>query len=166
MKYPSSKLVVVVTWVFILIMIIGNITTICLLIKYMDKLSHSVESSAVSTIENRIESLNIDERINKSVVKIIDSLDITGKINNSINNLNINQLISDEVKSLNLKNGTDGKDGIGLNGTNGLNGLDGKNGLTPILTCNVNKNRWEVTYNGGISYEVIIGTDNNKVKCL
>ena len=67
------------------------------------------------------------------------------------------------------KNGTDGTDGVngedGLNGKDGLdgkNGQDGKDGLTPMIRCNVTKNRWEVKYNTTDTWKIL---DNNPVKC-
>lgn len=63
--------------------------------------------------------------------------------------------------------GADGKDSVSthtettviqevpINGKNGNDGVDGK---TPILRCNVQKNRWEVSYIGDNVWQILNGT--------
>lgn len=58
------------------------------------------------------------------------------------------------------KDGVDGKDGIngadgkdGIDGKDGADGKDGVNGVTPLLRINESNNLWEVSYDGGVSWE-------------
>lgn len=73
-------------------------------------------------------------------------------------------------------NGRDGKDGTGekgekgekgdkgesVKGDPGVKGEQGDKGLTPIIRCNTEKNRWEIQYSPEFSWELING---EAIKC-
>lgn len=73
------------------------------------------------------------------------------------------------------KDGMNGANGInGVNGQNGytpvkgidyIDGQDGVDGKTPILRCNISKDRWEVSYNNGISWQISLSENKKPVKC-
>ena len=58
------------------------------------------------------------------------------------------------------KDGEDGKDGV--DGKDGIAGIDGINGVTPILRINA-QGFWEVSYDNGVTYELVIGADGQPV---
>lgn len=120
--------------------------------------------------------MNLYSKIKEYSNSAVKSLNISKTIDNSIKN---------KIDSLNLHDGYTpilGKDYFnGANGTNGVNGLNGKDGLSikgdtgepgkdapiGVLVCNTKKDRWEITYNNGVSYSIIMSKDGlSTVKCV
>ena len=60
----------------------------------------------------------------------------------------------------NGKDGADGKDGE--DGKDGKDGEDGLNGGTPVLRVN-SEGYWEVSYDTGQTFELVLGTDGNPI---
>lgn len=136
--------------------------------------------SILSIIEYRN---SMPEQINNLVNNSVKSLDLSNVIKSNIN---------DKINSLNLKDGytpvkgIDYFDGQSVPGNTGASGYtpvlgkdyfngktpekgvdynDGVDGMTPIIRCNTTKNRWETSYNNGVSYQVSLDEFKKPVKC-
>jgi molybdopterin-binding protein len=153
---------ITIIWVIMIIMTIQNFIFLSLLLSQRLELQNSVKSVVETTVEKKIELLQVDKIVIDKVSEKVDSLNLTsGKDGYT------------PIKYIDYFDGVNGRDGIdgidGLDGNDGLDayhiwlnngnigsvddylaslkGIDGQNGLTPLIRCNSVKNRWEVRYN-------------------
>lgn len=158
-----KKFQTIITIVIIFIMIVINFAILYLMIDIKLNLKNDIGTSVNKTIE----SVDIPKAIKNEVKVDIDNLKIGAMVDESV---------AKKVGSLNLKNGEkgdkgdSGKDSISINTVTTekiieqipINGIDGG---TPVMRCNTTKNRWEATYDGGVSYKIIYNEFNKQVKC-
>jgi competence protein ComGC len=150
-------------WLILILMVIENFILLFILLNersYIEvKIDKEVNSSVVAEVEKKITSLNISDKI--------ESTDIDSLIQDTVIREVSKIPVTNGKDGLDGTNGIDGVDGVdGINGLDGHNGIDGINGLTPILVCNTEKNRWEATYDGGITYRIILDRNNKPVRCV
>lgn len=157
----------ILTWVLMVLIVLSNILNICFFMHYQETMPDKIKSAVTSGLgEVKVPS---DEQIIKKVVT------------SEINNLNINNLITNSVNnkvdSLNLKNGINGKDSVstqtqiiektieqvpvkgdkGDKGDSGINGVDGVSPQSPIIDCDTINNRWIIKYNEDDGWQLLGG---------
>lgn len=139
------KITTVITWILMIIMIATNAVSIYLTIEYKKNVNDNINLS----ITNKIESLGLYDMIDYYIEQEISSIVIKDGIDGRNGTDGINGL-----------NGVNGQDGI--NGINGVDGINGNDGLTPFIRCNKDDNRWEIRYNDYDNWSLL---NNEEVAC-
>jgi len=161
-----KRLQTIITVIIIFIMIVVNFAILYLMIDIKLNLKDDIGTSVNKTIEK----VDLPKVIKNEVKTDIDNLKIGAMIDESVNK---------KIESLNLRSGKDG-----INGKNGAKGDKGDtavsvkttivektieqvpvNGLTPVMQCNSTKNRWESTYDGGKSFDIVFNELGKIAKC-
>lgn len=142
-------------------------------IDYKNNVSNQVKSVVKSSIDN-LNLPNILDNIDKSVDNKVNSLNLKDGYTpvkgvdyfdgQSVKGDNGKDAIT-PIKGIDYNDGKDGSDG--RDGKTPIKGEDYFDGKTPIMVCNTKKNRWEVTYNNGYSYDIVMSKDGlSTVKCV
>lgn len=163
----KRKLLNVLAWFMVITLLITSFVTIYLLIDQRNAFGKIVDSS----VQYHISQLDLKDGY--TPIKGVDYFD--GK---DATDEQIGEAVQKWFQANPIKNGVDGS-----NGVDGRNGADAApvtteqidasvkkymeetptlNGLTPILRCNEEKNRWELRYSQDDTWQLLNGT---KVPC-
>ena len=168
-KEMKAKIQSIFLWLIAVAMIVLNVAILYLMVDIKLNLQNNIDTS----VNNKVKTLNVYDKIDKLVELKVSSIQLVpGK---------------DGVDGANGVNGSNGKDGASIKGDAGLSAYDiavkngfegteeewqlslkgenGNDGLTPILRCNTNRNRWEQRYSEDDMWKILKDENNNPVPC-
>lgn len=136
------------------IMIVSSLANIYITIEYRSTMPKQVQSIVQDSVRDSLP--DFDKIISNKVNTKVDSLNLHSGLNGYTPQFGVDYF-----------NGRDGKDSIStqttiIEKTIEQVPVDGK---TPILSCNTSKNRWEVSYNNGDTWQISLDRNKKPVKC-
>lgn len=124
-----------------------------------------INSAVKSSVADEFKKLQIPDMKNiKSGYTPKKGVDYFDGVNgNDATNEQVQEAVEKYFAANPVKNGENGVNGSDAPiPVKGVDYFDGTNGFTPIIRCNVNKNRWEVRYSIEASWQLM---NNDKVPC-
>lgn len=140
------KLSTVLLWIAIVVIVVLSIANILLISKLSDRQQSSHRDNAI-----RIDQLQNENKILTETIKSIELIISTQSIPS-------NGLKGDKGDKGDAGESIQGEKGDKGDKGDSIKGDKGDDGLTPIIRCNIDKNRWEVKYFGGELWKVLNGT--------